>query len=110
MPLEAKPFRHVAVAIPQVRVSRPAMSRLVAHVAVRMCEFERCVQIARRLEVFGAQGGVFVDRIPLALFDCGGHPSVSLGAIRLELSRTGPLSGPHYCLVHSDRSAMLIGT
>ena len=38
------------------------------------------MQIARRLDVFGDQGGVFVDRIRLASFDCscqGGihHPA-----------------------------------
>ena len=46
-------------------------------------------QVARRFEVFGDQGGVFADRIVVALFDGGGEPPVQLGAIRLELRFVG---------------------
>ena len=46
-------------------------------------------QIARRFEVFGDQGGVFADRVAVALFDGGGEPPVHVGAIRLELGFIG---------------------
>ena len=46
-------------------------------------------QIARRFEVLGDQGGVFVDRRWVTCFDRGGYAPVQLGAIRLELSLVG---------------------
>ena len=46
-------------------------------------------QVARRFEMLGDQGGVFADRVVVALFDGGGEPPVHLGAIRLELSLVG---------------------
>ena len=54
-----------------------------------MCQAYADTQIARRFEVFGDQGGVFADRVVVALFDGGGEPPVHLGAIRLELSLVG---------------------
>ncbi len=47
------------------------------------------MQIARRFVVFGDKGGVFTDRVEVALFDGGGDSPVHFGAIRFELRLVG---------------------
>ena len=44
----------------------------------------RGTQIACRFEVFGDKGGVFADRVVVALFDGGGEPPVQ--SARSDLS------------------------
>ena len=70
-----------------IRAAR--ISRLLDQAPARMCQAYADTQIARRFEVFGDQGGVFADRVVVALFDGGGEPPVHLGTIRLELGFVG---------------------
>ena len=61
------------------------MSRLVAHVAARMCQPIRGVQITGGLKMFGDQRRVLVDRCRVTCFDRGGQTPVPLGAIGFQL-------------------------
>ena len=65
-----------------IRAAR--ISRLLDQAPARMCQRIRGTQIARRFEVFGDQGGVFADRVGVALFDRGGEPPVQ--SARSDLS------------------------
>ena len=71
------------------RTRAAAISRLVDQVAGAHVPGEGRMQIAGRLEMFGDQRRILISRVRLALFDCGGHPPVQLGAIRFELRFVG---------------------
>ena len=49
----------------------------------------RGVQITGGLQMFGDQRRILVNRRRVTRFDCGRHPTVHLGAIRLELRFVG---------------------